>query len=312
MKSRQRAFHVPSVYVMIVRAFTGNDAADRREVIAAPLPSSSNPIDLGSGEPCGGLRIFDGRRREAMAWGLEYLDRFYSELYDAAVMKDAPSFPLYVYSHSTRTYRQPGQESVRIVVEQEGDGYGAPTIARYSIRDSDRGDFNDLILRVEIKTATFDPPIMQYKVQKVSGNDRLSLDLYVGERLIVESVNKYPTGSSWIINRVNGYPSIRYVARHTTRIAGWLYEDFGRINRARKLHAFMNEHGWPRDFYAPVWGRSNRYASLPWRTHCAPLVSSINDPLYNEIVFPDRRCGRSCQPDRTYFRTRADFLRHMR
>jgi hypothetical protein len=223
----------------------------------------------------------------AISKGKTYLDRFYVDNFPSsgyAVMRDLPSLPFNIYSSYANQFRFAGTEYVQSELVSVGNGLqNSPLIFRYKFEDGSDNDFNDLIIKVYYMVGD-SLGSMRVIVEKESSDAAFPINLYIGDTLIASNIQAQPDGTTWVVERNRGWESARYIARHATRIAAWLYEDFGDTAKANKLHAFMNYYGYSKDVYAPLWGKSNSYndeydlwstasfpdpstyANLPWRT----------------------------------------------
>ncbi|MBC7091521.1 MAG: hypothetical protein H5T50_06390 [Nitrososphaeria archaeon] len=209
---------------------------------------------------------------DAITKGKAYLDRFYVDNFPSAgyaVMRDLPSLPFNIYSSYAGEFRYVGTDNVIGMNYKLGDGISESEM-KYFFEDGYDKDYNDLIIYVKYKS--LNETHMQLTVKKISSDASYPIHLYIGSQLIAYNINSAPDNTEWVLVQKYGWVSARYVARHATRIAAWLYEDFGETEKAQKLHNFMDYYGYTKDVYAPVWGKSNNYN---------------DDELYSTTTFPD-------------------------
>ncbi len=94
-----------------------------------------------------------------------------------------------------------------------------------------------------------------------------TITILVGTRYPYQYNNKTQGFSTTIFisdyNR-NKFLSARYVARHSTQLAGWLMYEEGEYGLSQGLLMTMEEIGFWYDVYDPIWGKSNSYPDDYW------------------------------------------------
>ncbi len=192
--------------------------------------------------------------------GINYVLRsivFLDSSWSKAVMRDHPSIPITIVWNGNRITAggvlDPGNR------DYKGESSVGPNYIyeKYYFNPDHQGDY-DVVVEVKVTNIDETTDKVNIAVVKCTLNN---VKMIVGSYNPVINTYIY---SGWTKTITAPYYyqwrySARYVARHSTRIAAWLLEEFGYDEYAKALNNFMNSLGFKYDVYAPVFGKDINY-----------------------------------------------------
>jgi len=216
---------------------------------------------------------------EALSLANQYIDRAYYQINSThAVAKEYPSLPLRVKDKTNNKWISIGKDECnkgvfeggcKIVPIKTGHAFefGDNNERWYKFDVGDNYDYEDLVVWCEDTSANATHQWYHVAIKNYPQANRF--DLYIEDQLIIQNCYYDAGYTGW---KENGFMSTRYVLRHSTRLMQYYYEDINNTDKASKLQNTMDTIGYTKEFYAPIWNKSNTYR---------------DDPYIDETMYPD-------------------------
>lgn len=218
---------------------------------------------------------------EAISKGISWVSRAVAEINDnEAVMRDHVGIPIAIIYNNTLFMAGGFYEPKHTYYKAELLGFQSDGVyMRFYFNPDKSGDY-DVVLYVRYyNDGSYTQDKLYIYVEKCTLSGVI---LRVGSYPVVYQHEIHLGSSITLTADVGGdawYYSQRYVARHSTRIAAWLLEDY-QPSLAQKLLNFMEDHGYTFDVYDPLFGKSGNVADFD---QAAEAVSTWKGKGYSDL-----------------------------
>lgn len=187
--------------------------------------------------------------------GLSYMDRMYTSVGGYYVVKEHPSIPIAIYNSANAKWFLAGAQDGNndhstITVLQ------APTKYQIAFETGTDWDRNDVILEVTVSGYSDTQIKADVKMTGYSPDGGGTISVYVGGTLLGSGNWVGQTKTAISPPGAYGWPSFRYVHRHSTNLAQQLYANGKDLTKAKNLADFVNARGISTDVYDVMFWRS--------------------------------------------------------
>jgi len=189
---------------------------------------------------------------DAINKGLAWLDRRYMNISpEKAVIKNAGGLPFRIYIRETAEWRLAGTE---YCIPELITITSTKIVGRYKFEEGDNWDYNDLIIYFEYSSDDSDTMKLYVKMEKYGSAN--TIEVWIGFTQLWVGNHE---GESKTLYKDYGWSTLAYSPRHASRMAAHLYEALGQTEKANKLNKLMDDAGYTKDVYDPLFGKSNDY-----------------------------------------------------